>query len=664
MKGIEKMTKILNDLNHSNANNLQPKVYATVFNEQKNSAYSLYEALGLMAEYMLNRGGYFCGTFFDDDFRGVKQEIISKDNKPDKLFFADYVQSQDDTFYKEIKKLLDEDNEVLFAGTPCQCAALKNILNAPYEKLILADTICGGALSSSLYQCIVNEKCGEKQINDVYLKYDGSEDGSVNIHIKYGEEEEHCEKLSTRTFGQASIKNLCSAECCESCQFAQIPRQGDITVGGLAGVSEYNKPSDDYLNYIVLLENTEMGKAFLSELKENNVFKIAEEVSFFDAFARINSPVCHFPQAHPGKSDFCELINSDHNFEEAWSKAKDKKYDVLILGIWYGGNYGSILTNFALYTFLKELGYKCAFVDMPNILWPSSRIHRNPLFISRKFCNKYFDLTPKYADCMDLEKLNALCDTFIVGSDQLWNYKTFKSAETFFFLDFVKPEKRKISYATSFGQTTFQGTENEKIKAGKYLDEFLAISVREDSGVDLCKKEFGLDAVKVLDPVFMCNREYYFECASRSELTKDNSQKPYLLAYILDPNEEKQSALEYAAEKTGLELICIPNANVKKVMRENWRLPIKEDLPVEDWLFYFKNADMVITDSFHGTCFSIIFERRFISILNRGRGKDRFYSLLTEFSLMEHLVETPSDILKNDSLFDLETDFERINKLY
>lgn len=636
-------------INNKYENARNPVVYAAMASDEIRDKSASGGIFSLLAELVFKKNGYVCGTAFDDDFLGAHQLMINDRCDLDKLRRSKYIQSRNGDIYKQIEARLKEDSYVLFTGTPCQCAALKTYLKKPYEKLIVVDLICHGTPSPKAWRSFIDEIGNGRKIADVNFRYKGLTGWSATTYVKFDDGNEYIKVFKDDPFEQASSKNLISRLSCSSCQFARVPRQGDITIGDFWGIK---KALDDRRGTSAILVNTEKGKSILEELRQDGVFKTLEEISFYEAFGRKNANVYRFPQASPGRPLFFEALNNKEPFSKALDISKGKKYDAVLFSIWYAANYGSLMTNFALYKTLEDKGYNCVFADIPDHLWPKSVNHRHPLFVTRRFAYKHFKLTAKYKDRTDLKKLNALSDTFIVGSDQIWNYALCKTADTFFFLDFIEGYKKKIAYGTSFGHDSFRGTEENKKKAGFYLDRFDAISVRENYAVDLCKNEFGLEAREVLDPVFLCDKRHYEKCIEESPLVKNPPSKKYVLAYILDPNEEKQKAIEDVAKRLDADIVCIPNASVDKTMRENWRLPIKEDIDMESWLYYFKNAEMVITDSFHGTCFSIIFERPFVAIGNKRRGLARFASLLDKFELGNRLVYSAEEIAKKEELFD------------
>lgn len=639
-------------------NSATPDVFAAMADDHIRERSASGGIFTLLADYAFSKGGYVCGAVFSDDYLSAKLVMISDPAELDKLRRSKYIQCSCGDIYKQVKEKLDEGAFVLFTGTPCQCAALKTFLKKPYESLLVVDLICHGTPSPLAWRSFLDEIGRGKTPINVNFRYKGLIGWSATTHVEFDDGTEYTQRFKDDPFEQASSKNLISRKSCGTCQFARIPRQGDITIGDFWGVS---KELDDKKGTSAVMVSSEKGSLVMRELSQGGKFKLLEEVPFYRAFSRNNANVYRAPHSHPGRQVFFDQLNGGASFSEALSLSKGEKYDVVLFSIWYAANYGSLMTNFALYKLLEDKGYNCIFADIPDHLWRTSVTHRNPLFVTRRFAYKHFKLTPKYKGKADLKKLNAICDTFIVGSDQIWNYSLCRSAETFFFLDFVDEHKNKIAYGTSFGHDKFRGSEEERKKAGFYLRRFNSVSVREDYAVKLCSDEFGVEAREVLDPVFMCDKRHYLECIESSTLAKNPPKRKYLLAYVLDPTEEIQTALEDIAGRLDCDIVCIPNASVDATMRANWRLPIKENLDMEDWLYYFKNAEMVVTDSFHGTCFSIIFERKFVALANKRRGAARFYSLLKNFGLEDRVVCSPSDITAECSLCFSEIDYEKVN---
>lgn len=327
-------------------------------------------------------------------------------------------------------------------------------------------------------------------------------------------------------------------------------------------------------------------------------------------------------------------------------------------------NYGGILQAYALQTVLRRMGHEVevlqtSVVKSHNpVLMPLVYVKRmarkilkdwnSPVFIERKlkreipiirqhterFINKYLNLR-------EIKSLNDISpsdfDAFVVGSDQIWRKPYFngmwhapmKDA----FLDFTKGwNVRRLAYAASFGMDNIDEYSAADIKDCKEaLRMFDAVSVREDSGVEICKSRFGIEAEHVLDPTMLLSKEDYEAIVIDSNVPESPGD---MLCYILDPSELKREVIDKVSKEKGL----TPFNVFAEV--DNMFLPLEQRVqpPLELWLRGFMDAKFVVTDSFHACVFSIIFRKPFLAIGNAGRGMTRFTSLLSTFGLQSRLI--------------------------
>lgn len=333
-------------------------------------------------------------------------------------------------------------------------------------------------------------------------------------------------------------------------------------------------------------------------------------------------------------------------------------YDVGILGVWFGCNYGSIATYYALEQTIESLGYRVLMVHQPRLKPDDGRMKGRH---SIRFAREHYQISKSY-HVSEIGELNQMCDTFVLGSDQIWNYGVTKIFGHSYFLDFADDTKKKIAYATSFGSGTFRAPREFTRKAVRCMRRMDAVSVREAEGVDVCRKTFGVQATHVLDPVLMCEPQVL------GNLTKESHREetePFIATYILDPTPGKREALLYVAEKKGKRLVNMLDGWYQKFPANKEKLNLDntiENLQVEDWLYYFKNSDFVITDSFHGTCMAILFHKSFIAIGNPGRGTSRFESLLGTLGLTGRYVADAGEILKKESLL-ADVDYTKVDAI-
>lgn len=337
-----------------------------------------------------------------------------------------------------------------------------------------------------------------------------------------------------------------------------------------------------------------------------------------------------------------------------------KKYDVGVLGVWFGANYGSLLNGYATYKTLKSLGYSVLMVNKPNAR-PNDWEVLNPH--CSKFINKFYP-EEDISELLPYDRmgeLNWMCDTFLIGSDQIWHYNLIKGFNFSFLLNFADDDKKKISFGTSFGHKENTVPPEMMPKAIRLFQRFNAISVREQSSADILEKVYGVNSTVTVEPVFCLERKDYDEIAKNSDFEVD---EPYILSYILDPTPKIIETIEYYCKITGMKSINILDGNPfhSKKMREIFTLPNTPEEPgAEDLVKLYKNASFVITDSFHGTCFSILFEKPFLSIANYKRGVARFTDLLSKHDLLDRLAMDVNNIPK-DKNFLLPVDYTKIRE--
>ncbi len=329
-------------------------------------------------------------------------------------------------------------------------------------------------------------------------------------------------------------------------------------------------------------------------------------------------------------------------------------------------NYGGILQNYALQQVLKQLGHTPVTIDFnPHIpLWRYVLSTCKSLILSfipgkrRPFAKYYFRRDPRIGKFVDryigrthpvrkhspeLLKRYGI-EGLIVGSDQVWRpcYNLFLED---MFLRFARNEDMpKIAYAASFGVDVMELTRKQLSRCVPLLQRFDAVSVREASGVELCRKYFHVSAEHVLDPTLMLNESDYKRLCADIPPCGER----FVCCYILDPTEEQRERIDRAAHRLNMVPRYFTAGN-------------GATLSVEEWLSVFRDAAYVITDSFHGTVFSIIFRNPFISIANKSRGTNRFRSLLNLFQMENRLISSMNEL--PDELFGTPVNWQEVDKI-
>lgn len=290
-----------------------------------------------------------------------------------------------------------------------------------------------------------------------------------------------------------------------------------------------------------------------------------------------------------------------------------------------GLNYGGILQAYALSHYLQKKGHtvtvlnrqpnKSLLIRMIKAILVSighPRYNDSKYRSLKKFVKKYIPYTkPLYSSRQMINYITTHnCEAVIVGSDQVWRADFAMRFSFNYFLDFVPNNMKRLSYAASFGLSEWGYTDEQTQKIKKLVRRFTAISIREDEGLYLCDKYLGVKANQVIDPtLLLCEDDY--SCITSPRIIKDN----YIFVYWLGDNLTKQK------------IIMKANITDKRVidvsLRDNKKL-----ISIENWLSYIKYADKIITDSFHGCVFSIIFKKQFLIGANSSGGNGRIRSLL------------------------------------
>lgn len=247
---------------------------------------------------------------------------------------------------------------------------------------------------------------------------------------------------------------------------------------------------------------------------------------------------------------------------------------------------------------------------------------------TNKFTNRC--INPRSEHCYTTEQLwqeveRLKLDVIIVGSDQVWR-PYYSPCQPNYFLDFLPHNSkiRRISYAASFGGDDWSEWSNKLTEqCASLLQKFDAVSVREQSGIRLCNEHFNVKATQVLDPTMLLDKEDYL-----AVIGKPQQSRGTLFNYVLDRSDEKQYIIRKISERTNKKTFDSMPELDDSVYNLYGDIEKAVYPPVEKWLSAFVEADMVVTDSFHGTVFSIINNKPFWVVGNEGRGMARFETLL------------------------------------
>lgn len=325
-------------------------------------------------------------------------------------------------------------------------------------------------------------------------------------------------------------------------------------------------------------------------------------------------------------------------------------------------NYGSVLQTYATQEKFKEYGAETEVVnyvredsnDKNFTKWLIERTLGNSKNLAKKLVytaiiSKSIKKFAKICDSFLKEKVQLsreLCyhfndiinnikesDIYCTGSDQVWNVNANNGILPAYYLEFAPKNKRCISYASSFGTSQFTSKQLEEMKP--YFKKYKYLSLREHYGIKLLN-EMGYEADFVLDPTMVVDKNFW------SKLFETNPVKgKYILIYQLNTNKRMDEYAKNVQRITGLPIIRI-GTRYDHVLRCGKTLCFPS---VGEWLTLFNDAEYVLTDSFHGTAFSINFNKQFLCFSPKNFS-DRLIDILENFSLTDQMISDYNDFEK------------------
>ncbi|MFP6848744.1 MAG: polysaccharide pyruvyl transferase family protein [Pseudomonas sp.] len=337
-------------------------------------------------------------------------------------------------------------------------------------------------------------------------------------------------------------------------------------------------------------------------------------------------------------------------------------------------NYGAVLQAYALQQCLAQYG-EVEIIDYDNryigrTLWPLRWIGGARSFLSiakdlvrlaprvrllakfNCFIRTRYRLSAKYSQSALMARACSKYNCYVVGSDQVWNSNCVSldgALDPIYFLGFAPQDAIKISYASSLGGYKF--TEQEIPKVHSYLQRFNAVSVREQDSQQYLS-DLGISHVQhVLDPTLLLGTEQWRELVEPSLVPTSK----YILVYSVPRTSLLRQAVDYFAAKKGLKVISI-DQDVCSVARVDKQI---RDAGPLDFLALFSGAEFVLTDSFHGVCFSIIFGCPFVAV-SPGTHSNRVESLLKVLGLESQFVSEPADFERVSQVLDFDQAYARL----
>lgn len=339
--------------------------------------------------------------------------------------------------------------------------------------------------------------------------------------------------------------------------------------------------------------------------------------------------------------------------------SKNDSYDFGVWGMWFSLNYGASLTSYALGRLLDKVGYSFIMIDMPALVGGDHV--RRPGNRTRDFIRRNFNVTemmePKQA-----YELNEFCKAFLVGSDSVfgggYNHQLY-DLQGCVYGEKAENGKPLLAFSTSLGswEPCNDGSLEQRFTE-ELLKKFIHISVREQSGVKYLKDAFDINCSWTLDPVFIVEKTEYI----RIEKLLENLPEKYIFVYLLQPDERKMQLAQYIAKKKKLEVVFVPDMNQELLQeytnyKDGYSFRYYDEIDVEQWLYALDKAEYVVTDSYHGMCFSVIYQKQFVALYPRNQ-IGRFRTIADNYALDKYIdIRSEQDV---DAVIDVQIDYEKI----
>ena len=373
--------------------------------------------------------------------------------------------------------------------------------------------------------------------------------------------------------------------------------------------------------------------------------------------------------------------------KEQDSREADKRLKIGVMTFWESQeNYGQLLQAYAFQTHLRKKGldpfiikynksqsvkkHKPGFFQkLRTVNWKkalelkavqmklSTAMSHLPALPDRgfeEFKTRFLNFTPNlYTSIKELVSAPPKADIYIAGSDQVWNYKFIGDFEPYF-LQFGNQSTRRISYAASFGHRELPASVKNKYR--QYLETFETISVREDSGLSLCRDMGFEDTCLLPDPTLLVKRDDWIGlCNENEQFNSSKGKKVFIYTLGNRSSEAKDQLVSYLGGRGDT---TVAHASVHNDTSGNI-FP-----SIEEWLGYIKACDVVVTNSFHAMLFSTIMNKNFIGLPSAGDKagmNERLQTLVKEFGLEKHLLYRFDKKLVND-IMNLEVNWDEVNK--
>lgn len=326
---------------------------------------------------------------------------------------------------------------------------------------------------------------------------------------------------------------------------------------------------------------------------------------------------------------------------------------IALLTYFHALSYGATLQTYATIKALESLGHEVWLVNLviPEPLTMLRRVLLLPKAYKHwKFRKEYFKhITRHYTSSEELRQNPPEADLYMIGSDQTWNADISMDMAPSFFLDFVKDNSKKVTYAASFGKDTIDDTQwISKERTVELLRQFNKIAIRESSGKEMLA-QYGIDSIQVLDPVLLF--PHY------DELVGDAAQREEIVLFKINKTED---FYEKAREVGKLSSLTVRSLGS---LRQEKGVKCRYPEGIEVWMRGIASAKYILTDSFHGLVISLLYHRQFVILPGMAGRVTRLRSLLQLVGLEDRIMSTNDKAEDIYAMLKKPIDYEHVDEV-
>ena len=544
------------------------------------------------------------------------------------LMKSKYVVSELKNTFLECANDLNNGLSVLFVGTPCQIGALihyLNIQNIDRTKLLTVDLFCHGTPKKEYWHAYLKELLNDNINNlevDFRHKRKSFNDYSLYIYLK-SKGLKYCKQFNKDPYMKAFLKNYTLMDSCYNCQYKGDNRVSDISIGDFWGCEWYYPELFNKRGTSLIVVNNNKTNVLDILSSQCDIYKVdfglamRGNAAYYQSVRRPNDyeTVKEKLLQNGFKNTFTiekQLKNIKTKLKVVAKKLLAKHNHIIIkendVGIitYYGySNFGNRLQNYSLRKTIEKMGYHCFnisnsyeqnfhfvrfYFSIKNIIMKLTSYKRERSIRIASKCSG--EITIPFSYTKENKKHISLFKNIVLGSDQIWNTNyNLKNIPFHLGLFGTNNINNIFSYAASFGLHDITSGTELLFKSG--FEKMANISVRETRGKEIVE-ELGFNAKLVLDPTLLLEKNEW-DCSLIHFSEKNNTTNPYILKYLLNYKEKYTISYEFSQ----LETIDLLNKKGKHFISNQF-----------DFINYIKNAEVVLTDSFHASAFAVLFGKK------------------------------------------------------